>query len=96
VEVKLPSIRARRQYIAHKLGADFADLELWAKSTKGFSIDDLKELIQSCYLIGEPFKRVLERLQKTKALTGQACEDVEEWDSGPEDVSDYLIRGQGS
>lgn len=93
VEVKLPSIRARRQYLAHKLGADFPHLELWAKSTRGFSIDDLKELIQSCYLIGEPFKRVLERLQKTKALAGHTIEE-EGWDDTI-DVSEHLIKGEG-
>lgn len=75
IEVKLPSIKARRHYLTHKLGKDFADLELWAKETKQFTIDDLKEVIQSCYLIGEPFKRVVERLRKTKGLSGDEQEE---------------------
>lgn len=75
VEVKLPSIKARRHYLAHKLGKDFKDLNKWAKNTKSFSIDDLKELIQSSYLIGEPFDRVVDRLRKTKGLTGEATQE---------------------
>lgn len=83
IEVKLPSIKARRHYLTHKLGKDFPDLEQWAKETKQFTIDDLKEVIQSCYLIGEPFKRVVERLRKTKGLSGD--EQEESYDDEPTD-----------
>lgn len=82
IEVKLPSIKARRHYLANKLGADFEHLELWSKETKQFTIDDLKEVIQSCYLIGEPFKKVVERLRKTKDLSGD--EPEESWDDEPD------------
>lgn len=80
--MKLPSIKARRHYLANKLGADFEHLELWSKETKQFTIDDLKEVIQSCYLIGEPFKKVVERLRKTKGLSGD--EPEESWDDEPD------------
>jgi SpoVK/Ycf46/Vps4 family AAA+-type ATPase len=82
VEVALPSALARRFYLKHKLGKDFKDLDMWAKNTKSFTIDDLKEVIQSCYLLGEPFKRVVERLRKTKKLPEEACKE-ESWEDEP-------------
>lgn len=91
VEVKLPSIKARRHYLSHKLGPDFADLDLWAKETKGFSIDDLKEVIQSSYLIGEPFKKVVDRLRKTKGLLGmEADSDETDYDDEP---AEFEVEG---
>lgn len=68
VEVKLPSSEARRHYLVGKLGEDFKDIDLWTKSTEGFTIDDLKEVIQSVHLIGEDFKTVVDRLRKTKSI----------------------------
>jgi len=88
VEVLLPSIKARRHYLISKLGKDFADLDMWAKNTRNFSIDDLKEVIQSCYLIGEPFKRVVERLRKVKGLLAEECEPEEY-----EEIESFEIEG---
>lgn len=85
IEVFLPSLEARRHYLKHKLGADFPDLEKWATETKDFTIDDLKEVIQSCYLIGEPFDKVVKRLRKTKGLYSDDSED-NQWEDEPESV----------
>jgi hypothetical protein len=68
VEVLLPGEDARRHYLVAKLGAEFAELDLWVKETSEFSIDELKEVIQSCFILGEEFFKVRDRILKTKGM----------------------------
>jgi len=91
VEIKLPNLTARRYYLEVKLGKDYPHIDLWSKSSEGMSIDDLKEIIQSCHLLQEPFERVIARLRKTKSLAGMDDESETE-DEWIPDVSDEVER----
>jgi len=91
VEIKLPNLTARRYYLEVKLGKDHPHIELWSKSSKGMSIDDLKEIIQSCHLLQEPFERVIARLRKTKGLAGMDDESETDYEF-ISDVSDEVER----
>jgi len=76
IEVKFPTSKAREVFLSSKLGKDFIDMEFWIKNTEGLSIDELKEMIQSVYILENPFKDVLKRIQDTKG--------IEEYDDEPE------------
>jgi SpoVK/Ycf46/Vps4 family AAA+-type ATPase len=92
VEIKLPNLAARKFYLEVKLGKDFPHINEWAKRTDDMSIDDLKEVIQSVYLLEEDFKRVLNRLRKTKGLAEEDDGGGEDpWDE-PNDVSDQAEK----
>jgi len=91
VEIKLPNLTARRYYLEVKLGKDHPHIELWSKSSEGMSIDDLKEIIQSCHLLQEPFERVIARLRKTKGLAGMDDESETDYEF-ISDVSDEVER----
>jgi hypothetical protein len=70
VEVGNPSFEARRFYLAYKLGEEFEHLNDWAKRTEGLSIDEMKEVIQACYILQQPFERVVNRLRVLKGMPG--------------------------
>jgi SpoVK/Ycf46/Vps4 family AAA+-type ATPase len=92
VEIKLPNLAARKFYLEVKLGKDVPHINEWAKRTDDMSIDDLKEVIQSVYLLEEDFKRVLNRLRKTKGLAEEDDGGGEDpWDE-PNDVSDQAEK----
>lgn len=66
VKIGMPSLAARKMYVASRLGDDFADLELWAQETKGLSIAHIKELIVSVFCLETDFKSALTRVQTMK------------------------------
>lgn len=91
VEILLPNFEARKFYLEIKLGKDFPHINSWAKKSNGLSIDDLKEIIQSVYLLEEDFTKVLKRLRKTKGLSMEDKPDDDEFDY-IEDVSDKVTE----
>lgn len=68
IEVKFPIREARSLYLTTKLGNDFAHLEEWLEKSETFSIDELKELIQSVYILECSLEKTVNRILDTKKL----------------------------
>ena len=61
-EIGIPNDEIRRFYIQHKLKEDDlkkVDIEEWIKETKGFTLDHLKELLLSVFVLNYDFKEAL-------------------------------------
>lgn len=68
IEVKFPIREARSIYFATKLGMTAGHDELVAK-TAGLSIDELKEIVQACYIFDYPLDGEIRRLFETRGAT---------------------------
>lgn len=79
IEVDFPGSEARAYYLAHKLGADHVDIAMLTEATANFSIDEVKEVVQSVYLLGNSLKSTIKRIQDLKGIP-----DVYESDEEPE------------
>lgn len=84
VEVKYPDIKARRFYLNHKIGklCDKSEIEEIIKATKGFSIDELKEVVLSTKCLQIKLEEVCERIKTTKELTKNDAvyNDYDDWE----------------
>lgn len=67
IEIQFPTLEARRQYLIHKLG-DNPNVNFYAENTQDFSIDELKEVIQSVEILGNDFRKTIDRLKATRDL----------------------------
>lgn len=94
VEVGYPIEEARRLYLKTKLGAE-VDVETFVKVSKGLSIDDLKEIVQSVCILGEDLKTTVKRLQETRGLEVVEPEDDEEDDEEEEGEENKIEVGEG-
>lgn len=66
-EIKAPNFEVRKFYIEHKLNAeDIAtiDVEKWVKETEGFSIDHLKELLLSVFVLQYDYDEALDIMKE--------------------------------
>ena len=68
IEVKYPIEEAREFYFSQKLGEDFKDLKEWTKKSDGLSIDELKEIVQSVYILEEDLDETVKRLIDTRSF----------------------------
>jgi hypothetical protein len=81
IEVGFPIPEARRMYLEAKLGKDFRDLDMWVHASEGLSIDELKEMVQACYILEEPLNEILHALFALKqTVTAAEEEDDDEGD----------------
>lgn len=65
--VDMPNAAARTKYLAHITKDEnmtTEELHRWVKSTEGFSVAHLRELVVAVFCLGQPFDDVLERLSK--------------------------------
>lgn len=65
IEVKYPIAEARDLYFKIKLGSQSNHDQLVAY-TEGLSIDELKEIVQACYIFDYPIKQEVTRLLETR------------------------------
>lgn len=68
IEVKFPIEEARSLYFQNKLGLTPRHDELVAK-TKGLSIDELKEIVQACFIFDYNLDEEIKRLFQTRGVT---------------------------
>lgn len=63
-EVGLPNEETRMTYLNSKIyPEENIDVSIWAKETKGFTIDHIKDLIISVLCLDVPFKEAIDRLK---------------------------------
>lgn len=80
IEVDFPTANARRQYFTYKLTSSFKDLELYVAETHGFSIDELKEVIQSVIILNNDLQKTLTRIRDTRGFEVKIQEEKEKQD----------------
>lgn len=68
IEVGYPSFKVRESYLAQKLGKNFELLAEWSEKTEGLTIDELKEVVQSVYILEEDIDETVERLIETRTF----------------------------
>ena len=67
IEVKFPIPEARAAYFKHKLG-EVKELATLVAKTDGLSIDELKEIVQSVYILGYNIDTEITRLLDTRGV----------------------------
>lgn len=64
IEIGLPNAETRRVYLSHKIKPDEnIDIDQWVKSTEGFTIDHIKDLIISVLCLDVSFENALDRIK---------------------------------
>lgn len=94
IEVKYPNAECRAQYLSLKMGKDFKQLENWVQKTKGLSVDEMKEVVQSVYIFERNIDAVVDTIKKTRLFT--AVEETYMGDIEEDNVSShgiFTIRG---
>ncbi len=81
IEVGFPEADARQAYLAHKLGADHTEIPALTEATSGFSIDEVKEVVQSVFLLGNSLDSIIARIHAIKNAP-EVGEEEEEFDDG--------------
>lgn len=67
IEVGFPSAEARKHYLSIKMnGSDESEINTWVEQTKGFSIDELKEVVLAVKCLGKPLSEVLHKIRALK------------------------------
>lgn len=97
VEVKYPDVKARRFYLDNKIGSlcKKSEIDEIIKETKGFSIDELKEVVLSTKCLQIKLSEVCDRIRKTKELTKNDAvyNDWEDWQpQGDSNGGSWAIR----
>ncbi len=67
IEIAMPSLGAREQYLIstiHKDDLDYAEVHRWAKDTEGFPLAALRELVVGVKVLGQPYPEVRDRLRE--------------------------------
>lgn len=64
IKVGMPSPEARRVYLEHRLGADFADMDAWVADSDNFSVAHLRELVVAVFCLDRDYKGTIERLRR--------------------------------
>ncbi len=96
IEVKFPEEEARFAYLAHKLGADHKDIIELTKVTEGLSIDEVKEVVQSVYLLDNTLESTLLRIRNLKNINpSYSEEDQEDLDDTAADAGVYTMALPG-
>lgn len=68
IEVVYPIAEVRRVYLQSKLG-DIPNLDTWVTKTEGLSIDELKEIVQACAILGAPLDETINRIRVCRGET---------------------------
>jgi len=76
IEVTFPNADARTVYFKHKLG-DIQGLNELVNKTNGLSIDELKEIIQSVYILNYNVDEEIQRLLRTRGVDCQESESMD-------------------
>jgi len=86
IEVGYPNAAARKAYLRTKLNEDKA--VSIARATKGLSIDELKEVVQSTECFGYSLQDTIKRISEVKKLAGTDKRAYNEYQESPlyEDV----------
>jgi len=79
IEVGYPNAAARRAYLRTKLNEDKA--VSIASATKGLSIDELKEVVQSTECFEYDLKDTIQRIKDVKKLAGEDKRASDEYDT---------------
>jgi SpoVK/Ycf46/Vps4 family AAA+-type ATPase len=85
LEIKLPDDKARRFYLSQKFG-DQELIDRVVSMTKGFTIDELKEVVKQTYCLGKDLSSVAEAINKnpSRFIAEKAInEDEDEDDAWP-------------
>ncbi len=76
IEVKYPNAEAREVYFKMKLG-NVPELGILVEKTNNLSIDELKEIVQSCYIFKYDLDTEIKRLRDTRSFEVEVKEDEE-------------------
>lgn len=71
MEIGMPSAEARAYYLDHKIGDTVSKSEITklVEKTDGFSIDEVKEVVQAVYLLDQDLDGTLERINDSRDLS---------------------------
>lgn len=73
VEVGYPNAEVRKYYLDIKLGND-KDINYWVKSTKGLTIDELKEVVLAVKCLGCDLEETIKKVQAVRSDTASYVE----------------------
>lgn len=77
VEIKEPNAEARRKYLRSKI-SDQKIIEEITEKTKGFTIDDLKEVLFAHYCLDENLDTVIDRVNRISKVVKSEAPDTTE------------------
>jgi hypothetical protein len=67
ITVNYPNQEARQVYFETKLGKEERLVKTLVMRTEGLSVDELKEVVQSCYIFGYSVDETVERIKNTRS-----------------------------
>ena len=75
VKIGMPDEEMRRQFFTKKLNLNADEIEVWVKSTDGFSFASMAELVISVKCLGNDFEDMISRMEQMSRISPSSNDD---------------------